>query len=66
MLQYTTIGKRPSLGLLVHHDDAEREFDYECDTKVGRLCKGLKLAKERGWILISMKNDWRRIFAFEK
>ncbi len=66
MLQYTTIGKRPSLGLLVHHDDAEREFAYECDTKVGRLCKGLKLAKERGWILISMKNDWRRIFAFEK
>ncbi len=66
MLQYTTIGKRPSLGLLVHHDDAEREFAYECDTKVGRLCKGLKLAKERGWILISMKNDWRRVFAFEK
>jgi hypothetical protein len=66
MLQYTTIGRRPSLGLLVHHDDAEREFAYDCDTKVGRLCKGLKLAKERGWILISMKNDWRRIFAFEK
>jgi hypothetical protein len=66
MLQYTDSGKGAHLEMLVHHDDAKREYAYTCDTKVGRLCKGLELAKKRGWQLISMKNDWARVFAFEK
>jgi hypothetical protein len=63
MLQYTDSGKGAHLEMLVLHDDARREYAYTCDTKVGRLCKGLALAKERGWLLISMKNDWKTIFA---
>ena len=66
MLEYTDSGKDAHLEMMVHHDDAEREYAYGCDTKVGRLCKGIELAKERGWQLISMKNEWVRIFAFDK
>jgi len=66
MLQYTDSGEGVHLEMLVLHDDAKREYAYTCDTKVGRLCKGLALAKQRGWQLISMKNDWARVFAFEK
>ncbi len=62
MLQYTDSGKGAHLEMLVLHDDARREYAYTCDTKVGRLCKGLAIAKERGWQLISMKNDWKIIF----
>ncbi len=65
MLQYTDSGKGAHLEMLVLHDDARREYAYTCDTKVGRLCKGLPLAKERGWQLISMKNDWKTIFPEE-
>jgi len=60
--KYTDSGKGAHLEMLVLHDDARREYAYTCDTKVGRLCKGLALAKKRGWLLISMKNDWKTIF----
>ena len=66
MLEYTTIGRSPSLGLLVHHDDAEREYAYDRDTHVGRLDKGLDEAEKRGWIAVSMKDDWNRIFPVEQ
>ncbi|MEE8549713.1 MAG: haloacid dehalogenase-like hydrolase, partial [Gemmatimonadota bacterium] len=66
MLEYTTIGRSPSLGLLVHHDDAEREYAYDRDTHVGRLDRGLDEAERRGWIAVSMKDDWNRLFAFEQ
>ena len=66
MLEYTDSGKDAHIEMMVHHDDAKREYAYGCDTKIGRLCKGIDLAKERGWHLISMKNEWARIFAFEK
>ena len=65
MLEYTDSGSGRRLMMLVHHDDPEREYSYTCDTQVGRLCKGLELAKERGWILISMKRDWKTLFPFE-
>lgn len=65
MLEYADSGKGARLGAMVLHDDDEREYSYTCDTKIGRLCKGLDLAKTRGWVLISMKNDWKRIFAFD-
>lgn len=64
MLEYTTIGNpRPSLGLLVHHTDAEREYAY--DTKPqssGKLTTALTEAPKRGWVVVDMKNDWRSIF----
>jgi hypothetical protein len=63
MLQYTTMEKGPRFGLIVHHDDAQREYAYDRDSHVGRLDKALDQAKERGWTVVSMKNDWKTIFA---
>ena len=59
MLEYTTGGgpHRPSLGLLVRHDDADREFDYVAGAE-----KSLDEAKARGWTVASIRNDWSRVF----
>jgi phosphoglycolate phosphatase-like HAD superfamily hydrolase len=57
MLQYATHGDRPSMGLLVLHDDAEREFDYVAGAE-----KSLELAKSSGWAVASIKNDWATVF----
>lgn len=65
MLQYTDTGTRPRLMLLLHHDDAEREWAYDRKSSIGRLDKALDEAKRRDWIVVSMKRDWRRIFPFE-
>jgi hypothetical protein len=67
MLQWTTMNaqtmpRRPRLGLIVHHTDAEREYAYDRDSFVGRLDKALDQAADRGWVLIDMKRDWRKIF----
>ncbi|MGG5817292.1 HAD family hydrolase [Falsiroseomonas sp. HW251] len=62
MLQYATTGRGARLGMFVHHDDAAREFAYDRDTHIGRLDRGLTLAPQWGWPLISMKNDWLRVF----
>jgi hypothetical protein len=67
MLEYTQAGDGARLMMLVHHDDAEREYAYGPDTRVGTFSDALMAeAKERAWTVISMKDDWRRIFAFEK
>jgi hypothetical protein len=67
MLEYTGAGDGVRLMMLVHHDDAEREYAYGPDTKVGTFSDALMAeAKKRGWTVISMKNDWKRIFAFEE
>ncbi|HEY1067741.1 MAG TPA: hypothetical protein VGE52_16575 [Pirellulales bacterium] len=66
MLEWTTAGAGPRLGLIVHHTDAVREYAYDRDSMVGRLVRGLDEAKERGWILVSMKDDWNKIFKFEQ
>jgi len=64
MLQWTTAGKGARLGLLVHHTDAEREWAYDRTSSVGRLDKALDEAQTRGWTVVSMKDDWKRIFPF--
>jgi len=64
MLEWTTVasgGER--LGLLLHHDDAEREYAYDRESGVGRLDKALDAADSAGWLVVSMKNDWNTIFA---
>ena len=72
MLEYTMAGDGPRLAMLVLHDDAEREYAYGPaqglpDTKVGALTQELyDEAMKDGWIVISMKKDWRKIFAFEE
>jgi hypothetical protein len=65
MLQLTAAGDGRRLMLLVHHDDAEREFAYDRASKIGKLDKAWDEAKARQGIVVSMKNDWKRIFAFE-
>ena len=66
MLQWTAAGSGPSFCLYVHHDDSEREWAYDRQSSIGRLDKGLDEASVRGWSVVSMKSDWKRIFAFEK
>ncbi|HMO45991.1 MAG TPA: HAD family hydrolase [Rubrivivax sp.] len=63
MLQYTTTGAGLRLGMIVHHDDAAREYAYDRESHAGRLDKGLDQYRAAGWTLISMKNDWKTIFA---
>jgi hypothetical protein len=71
MLEYTTAGDGARLGLLVLHDDKEREYAYGPadglpETKVGTFSQALfEAAKSSGWNVISMKRDWNRIFAFD-
>ena len=71
MLEYAQSGGGKPLAALVLHDDAEREYAYGPanglpDTKVGTFTQELMdEAKKRGWTVISMKNDWKRIFAWE-
>ena len=62
MLEWTTAGKGPRLGVLIHHDDAEREWAYDRDSHIGRLARGLDEAEARGWIVVSMKSDFKIIF----
>jgi hypothetical protein len=62
MLQYAAGSPGPRLMLLVHHDDAEREYAYDRESKVGKLDKALDEAKARNWNVVSMKNDWGTIF----
>ncbi len=63
MLQYTAAGDGPRLMALVHHDDADREAAYDKGATFGALDKALTEAQERGWTVISMKNDFGEIFA---
>ena len=66
MLEWTTAGAGPRLAGFVHHDDGQRESAYDRTAAFGRLDHGLDEAAKRGWLVISMKNDWKRIFPFEK
>jgi len=71
MLEYTKAGDGTRLSMIVLHDDADREYAYGPaqglpDTKVGTFTQALyDEAKEDGWFVISVKNDWKRVFAFE-
>ncbi len=62
MLQWTTLRPGPSLGMLVHHTDAEREYAYDRKSEFGHLDKALDAAAVNGWTVIDMKADWKRIF----
>ena len=76
MLEYTRFGDEPDRGarlaMLVLHDDAKREYAYGPakglpDTKVGTFPQSLAdEAAQRGWVVISMKRDWKRVFAFDE
>ncbi len=72
MLEYTQAGGGAPLMMIVLHDDAQREYSYGPaqglpNTNVGTFTQALyDEAQSKGWVVISMKHDWKRIFAFEK
>jgi len=66
MLQWTAAGPGPRFCLYVHHTDAKREWAYDRQSSIGRLDKGLDEAAAKGWTVVNMKDDWKRVFAFEK
>ncbi len=65
MLQYTATGDGPRLMALVHHDDAEREWAYDRDSSIGHLDTALDEARQRGWTVISIRDDWKQVFPFQ-
>lgn len=67
MLEWTGAGSGARLMLLVHHDDKAREFEYGAKSPIGTFSDALMAeAKDKHWNVISMKDDWQTIFAFEK
>ena len=66
MMQYVLGGKGSRMALLLHHDDASREIKYDCDFKLSPLKEALEVAEEWGIRVVSMKNDWKQVFEFDK
>ena len=62
MLRYVMSGDGPRLALLLHHDDAEREFAYDRDFPLSPLAEALDRAAEYGITVVSMKRDWKAVF----
>jgi hypothetical protein len=71
MLEYTKSGDGARLAMVLLHDDAKREYAYGPalglpDSKVGTFTQALyDEATKKGWIVISMRKDWKKVFAFE-
>jgi hypothetical protein len=65
MLQWTTAGDGLRLGVIVHHTDSDREWAYDRTSSVGKLDKALDQTGTHGWTVVDMKQDWKRIYAFE-
>ena len=66
MLQWATKGAAtPCLALIVHHTDGEREYAYDRQAHFGKLDKALDAAAINNWTVVSMKDDWAKIFPFE-
>jgi hypothetical protein len=62
MLEWTTSGSGPRLGVIVHHTDGEREWAYDRDSHIGQLVRGLDEGPKRGWTIVDMKRDWAIIY----
>ena len=65
MLQWTAAGSGKRLMGLVHHTDAKREWAYDRQSQVGKLDKALDEAKSRGWTIVDMAAEWRKVYPFE-
>jgi phosphoserine phosphatase len=66
MIEFTTAGAGPRLGLFLHHTDADREFAYDRKSHVGTLDKALDQADAEGWVIVDMKKDWKSVFPDSK
>jgi phosphoglycolate phosphatase-like HAD superfamily hydrolase len=65
MLEWTMAGKGARYAMVIHHDDEKREFAYDRKSASGRADRVLDEATERGLTMVSMKQDWKRVYAFE-
>jgi phosphoserine phosphatase len=65
MLEWVAGGTGARFALIVHHDDAVREFAYDREAGLAKLDRGLDEGPKRGWTMVSMKNDWKRVFPFD-
>ena len=63
MLRYTKSGRGARLALLMHHDDAEREVAYDREFRLSPLVEALDKADDYGITVVSMKRDWKTVFA---
>jgi phosphoserine phosphatase len=64
MLEWVTSAPGARFGLIVHHTDGDREWEYDRGSAIGRLERGLDEAAARGWVLVDMRQDWKTVFAF--
>jgi len=64
MLEWVTNGPGARFGLIVHHDDADREYAYDRDAGLARLARGLDEGPGRGWTIAGVRNDWNGVFPF--
>ncbi|MWB95345.1 haloacid dehalogenase-like hydrolase [Flavobacterium sp. GA093] len=65
MLQYTSGSKYKSFGMILHHTDSIREYAYDSKSYIGHLESALVEAKEKNWMVVDMKNDFKKIFSFQ-
>jgi phosphoglycolate phosphatase-like HAD superfamily hydrolase len=63
MAQWSTAGEGPRFALFVHHTDATREWAYDRESHVGRLDAALEAARDEGWTVVDMAEDWRTIWS---
>ncbi len=66
MLEWCDANEHKSLAAYIHHTDAQREWAYDRGSRIGTLSKGLDEAREKGWLVVDMKKDWKIIFPFQK
>ena len=66
MLQWTAAGGGARFSGIVHHTDADREYAYDRQSKIGKLDKALDEATTKGWSVVDMKRDWKTVFPPEK
>jgi phosphoglycolate phosphatase-like HAD superfamily hydrolase len=66
MLEWTAAGQGTKFMGIVHHTDAEREWAYDRNSRVGKLDKAWDEAAARGWVVVDMKKDWQKVFPFDK
>lgn len=65
MLQWTTEGSGARFAGIVHHTDATREWAYDRQSHIGKLDQALDEGQAKGWTIVDMKSDWKKVFAFE-
>ena len=65
MLQYTSTGNGPRFGMIVHHTDSLREYAYDRKSRLAKLDKGLDDAGKYHWVIVDMKNDWKKVYPFD-